>query len=103
MASDRYEFMNLADKPGRLNTEEAAWFLGFAAHDIPVLVAHRMLKPLGNPPLNGGRYFAIPDLEKLRVDFKWLDKASALLVKNWKIKNKGKNPPRNPRKPDLNQ
>ena len=94
MASDRFEFMNMAEKPGRLHADEAAWFLGFAAHDIPVLISHRMLKPLGDPPPNGVRYFARTDLEPLRLDRKWLDKASAILIKHWKLKNDGKNPPR---------
>ena len=35
---------------------------------------------------------AIADLEPLRLDRKWLDKASALLIKHWKIKNERKNP-----------
>lgn len=80
------------DKPGRFNTEEAAWFLGFGAHDIPVLIANKMLNPLGDPPPNGGRYFAISDLEPLRKDRKWLDRASALLIKHWKRKNERRNP-----------
>ena len=49
--------MFVATKPGRLTVEDAAWCLGFAAHVIPVLIAHKLLKPLGNPPPNGGRYF----------------------------------------------
>ena len=61
--------------------------LGFAAHDIPVLIANKLLKPLGNPPPNGGRYFAGSEVDRLRLDTKWLDKASALLVKHWKTKN----------------
>lgn len=87
MNSDRYQFISLSRMPGRLNTEETAWYLGFSAHDIPVLIAHRLLKPLGNPPQNGGRYFAASDVEHLRTDTKWLDKASAILVKHWKMKN----------------
>ena len=87
MDSERYQFINLAKLPGRLNTEETAWCLGFAAHDIPILVANKLLKPLGNPPPNGGRYFAGSDIDRLRSDSKWLDKASALLIKHWRVKN----------------
>jgi hypothetical protein len=90
MDSERYQFMNMSEKPGRLNNIEAAWYLGFAAHDIPVLIANKMLKPLGDPPPNGGRYFACSDLEPLRLNRKWLDKASALLVKHWQLKNASK-------------
>lgn len=87
MDSERYQFINLSKMPGRLNTEEAAWCLGFSAHDIPILVANRLLKPLGNPPPNGGRYFSGSDIDRLRLDTKWLDKASALLIKHWRVKN----------------
>jgi hypothetical protein len=88
MSPDRAQFLNLARTPGRLTAEEAAWYLGFSLHDLPVLVAHKLLKPLGNPPTNGTRYFAGADLETCRLESKWLDKASATLVKHWKDKNK---------------
>jgi len=39
MNPDRKEFLNLRTVPARLLAEEAAWTLGFAAHDIPVLVS----------------------------------------------------------------
>lgn len=93
MDSERYQFINLSKLPGLLNTEETAWCLGFAAHDIPILVANRLLKPLGNPPPNGGRYFSGGEIDRLRLDSKWLDKASALLIKHWKVKNDRKSPP----------
>jgi hypothetical protein len=54
---------------------------------IPVLIANKLLKPLGNPPPNGGRYFSSSEVEQLRLDTKWLDRASALLIKHWKVKN----------------
>ena len=85
--SERHQFISVAGLPGRLTAQEAAWVLGFSDHDIPVLVTHRLLKPLGNPPPNGGRYYALPDLEVLRKDAKWLDKASAVLVKYWRDQN----------------
>jgi hypothetical protein len=90
MNPDRQAFMSLPRVPGRLTTEEAAWFLGFSAHDIPVLVSNKLLKPLGAPPQNGTRYFAGPDLEKARLDSKWLDRASATLIRHWKKKNEGR-------------
>ncbi len=87
MNSERYQFLNAAKLPGRINTEEAAWCLGFSPHDIPVLTARGLLKPLGNPPPNGGRYFSSSEIERLRHDTKWLDKASGTLIKHWKTKN----------------
>ena len=90
MHPDRQAFLSFPRVPGRLTTEEAAWYLGFSAHDIPVLVSQRLLKPLGAPPQNGTRYFAGSDLEKVRTDSKWLDRASATLIKHWRQKNDGR-------------
>ena len=90
MDSERYQFINLAKLPGRLIPEEAAWCLGFSAHDIPILIANNLLKPLGNPPPNGGRYFSGSEIDRLRVDTKWCDRACALLIKLWKVKNNRK-------------
>ncbi len=87
MNSERYQFINLARLPGRLTVEEAAWCLGFYAHDIPVLVTNRLLKPLGNPGPTGRRYFAACQIEQFRLDTKWLEKASALMNKHWQDKN----------------
>jgi hypothetical protein len=79
--SERHQLISVAGLPGRLTAQEAAWVLGFADHNIPVLASNRLLTPLGDPPPNGGRYYALPDLEALRRDTKWLHKASAVLVK----------------------
>jgi hypothetical protein len=48
-----------------LNPEEAAVFLGLCSHDIPILVAHGLLKPLGNPVQSSVKYFATVVLEEL--------------------------------------
>jgi hypothetical protein len=87
MHPDKQAFMSFPRLPGRLTSEEAAWHLGFAMHDIPVLVAHGLLKPLGAPPQSATRYFAGPELEKMRNDSKWLDRASATLIRHWRKKN----------------
>ncbi len=84
MNPDRAAFLNLAFVPARLTAEEAAWYLGFSLHDIPVLVTKKLLEPLGSPPQNGTRYFAAVDLEKFRSDRKWLDRASATLTRHWR-------------------
>jgi hypothetical protein len=74
--------------PARLNMEETAWFLGFAPHDIPILIQAGLLKPLGHPPLHGTKYFAPATVERLRTDLKWLARASDTIVGHWKKKNK---------------
>ena len=87
MNPDRLQFLSLHFPPARLTTEEAAWFLGFLPHEIPILVAANLLKPLGSPAPNGGKHFATVELEKLRNDPFWLAKASNTITRRWKAKN----------------
>ena len=43
--------------PGRLTADRAGEILGFAPHDMPVLVKHRLLTPLGQPAQRSTKYF----------------------------------------------
>jgi hypothetical protein len=90
MNPERAQFLNLKHRPARLNAEEAAWYLGFQSHEIPILVAAKLLRPLGNPALNGCKYFAAEELDRLRIDASWLAKASDVIVKYWRGKNSRK-------------
>lgn len=47
MKQEMQEFLMLRTVPARLGVRETAWLLGFNESDIPVLVAHGLLKPLG--------------------------------------------------------
>lgn len=38
MNPEQKQFLSLERRPARLTTEQAAWLLGFNAHDIPILV-----------------------------------------------------------------
>jgi hypothetical protein len=88
MNPQRKDFLSVTGViPARLDSQETAWFLGFAAHDIPVLVRAGLLKPLGHPPPNGVKYFASATLAGLREDTQWLSRATDTLVKYWKNKN----------------
>jgi hypothetical protein len=87
MQQDKEHFLNLETPPARLTAEEAAWYLGFSAHEIPILTAKGLLKPLGHPPANGPKYFSATALEELRRDEKWLGKASDAIVEYWRTKN----------------
>ncbi len=87
MNPEREHFLNLRDKPGKLTAEEASWHLGFLVHEIPMLMAAGLLKPLGNPPENGGKFFATVDLDILKRDSAWLAKACDAVVKYWKDRN----------------
>jgi hypothetical protein len=61
--------MVLKDYPARLYAEQAATYLGFKPHDIPVLLGAGLLKPLGGSwAAQMIKYFATAELEKLRRD-----------------------------------
>ena len=64
-----------------------ARYLGFSAHEIPILVQKRLLTPLGHPAKNNVRYFAAVTLQELRQDVKWLAKATDATSEAWRIKN----------------
>ena len=76
--------------PARIKVEEVAWYLGFATHEVTILMAEGLLKPLGRPPSTGTKYFSSSALEELRRDEKWLARASDCVVHYWKARNEKK-------------
>ena len=87
MSPEREKFLNLRTPPARFNAEEAAWYLGFAAHDIPVLISKGLLKPLGHPTDATVKFFAFAVLQELRNDAKWLARATDAMISHWRGKN----------------
>jgi hypothetical protein len=92
MNPEKQLYLNLKLPPARATQEEAAWYLGFEPHDIPVLVRNKLLKALGNPPLNGLKHFAMVELEGLRADARWLARATDAVHHHWRNKNKTRKP-----------
>lgn len=88
MRDDQQRFlMLLGQLPARLTAEQAAWVLNCQPHDIPTLVAARLIKPLGNPPQNGIKFFATADLLEASKDSNWLARVSAIIYQHWRKKN----------------
>lgn len=83
----RERFLNMRRLPAMLNPEEAAVFLGLAPHDVPILVANKLLTPLGNPVQSSVKYFAKVVLEELEKDVEWLHRARITLQEHWSMKN----------------
>ena len=77
----------LGQAPARLTAEQAACVLNCQPHDIPTLVAAKLLKPLGNPPPNGIKFFATSDLLESIKDRNWLARVSAAICQHWQRKN----------------
>lgn len=73
--------------PARLRAEQAAWGLNCQPQDVPILVAARRLKPLGNPPPNGIKFFAASELLELVKDRAWLVKVTNAVNQHWHKQN----------------
>ena len=78
--------------PARLDAAQSAALLGFQPHDIPVLTRLGLLKPLGRPSPNSVRHFAAVDIDRLREDREWLDKATRAIGRRWQEKNRTSRP-----------
>jgi hypothetical protein len=91
MNPERLQFLNLRQHPARLNTQETAWYLGFATTEIPHLAKARLLKPLGNPNRSTTKFYATVRLRSLREDEPWLNRASKTIFKFWQLFNEQKN------------
>jgi len=85
-----YMLLNSLRLPGRLTTAEAAAVLGFREHDMNLLVAVKMLKPLGEPATNSPKYFASMVVVELAQNTAWLSKATKMVSKYWQGKNERK-------------
>jgi hypothetical protein len=91
MRSDRLTILNSRRLPARLDTSETASLLGFQEHDIAVLVATKLLTPLGKPAPNAPKYFAALDVTAAAEDREWLARATRIIAKRWREKNARKN------------
>ena len=92
MNTDQKHLLSLTRLPARLDVEQAAQFLGFQEHDVPTLIAARLLTPLGRPSPNSTKYFATVEMEQLRVDVKWLNRATEAVQNHWHRKNRTEAP-----------
>jgi len=91
MKEEKDKFLNvLGQPPARLTVEQTAWVLNCQVHDIPIIVANRLLKPLGNPPPNGIKYFSTLEVLELTRDRSWLAKVTNAVTTHWQKKNAAK-------------
>ena len=88
MRDDQHRFLTLLGQlPARLTVEQTAWVLNCQPHDVPILVSSKLLKPLGNPPPNGIKFFATLDLLDLIKDRAWLAKVTNAVNLYWRNQN----------------
>jgi hypothetical protein len=88
---EQNQFLRLLGQiPARLTAEQTAWALNCQPYDIPVLVAARLLKPLGNPQPNSVKYFASVEVLELAKDRNWLARMTNAVNQHWQKKNASK-------------
>jgi hypothetical protein len=91
MKDEQHRFLALAGQlPARLTSEQAGWVLNCQPHDIPALITSRLLKPLGNPAQNGGKFFCTADVLELLKDRAWLVKVTNTITQHWQRQNSRK-------------
>ena len=89
-AHEKFGLLNCRRLPGRVNTSETAVLLGFQDHDIALLVAAKLLVPLGKPAPNSPKYFAAVEIIERASNAGWLSSATKTLAKHWSLKNQRK-------------
>src|SRR5882757_2255591 len=72
--------------PARLDVVATAKLLGFAEHDIQILMAVGKLTPLGDPAPNAPKWFAAVEMIRLATDQDWLHRATKEIAKHWRHK-----------------
>ena len=88
MKEEQHQFFRLLGQlPARLTAEQAAWVINCQPHDVPALVAARLLKPLGNPAPNSIKFFATMDVLELMKDRSWLAKVTNTVNQHWHKQN----------------
>jgi hypothetical protein len=89
--------------PARLSVDQTATLLGFAFHDIPILMRCKLLHPLDKPAPNAPKWFAAYEIEELRANRKWLDSATKAVGEHWKHKRfRCRKAPRSPSSAPVN-
>ncbi|HUD46697.1 MAG TPA: hypothetical protein VMR33_07695 [Candidatus Baltobacteraceae bacterium] len=88
MKDEQKQFLALVGRPpARLTVEQAAWVLGCQPHDVPILIASRLLKPLGNPSQNGVKVFSTAEVTETAKDRAWLAKMTQTISQHWHKRN----------------
>jgi len=90
------------DSTGTILVAELATFAGssehigsgsaarFQEHDIALLVAAKLLLPLGKPARNAPKYFAAAEIAQRVSNSEWLSSATKHVAKHWLLKNQRK-------------
>ena len=84
------DFLNVRRLQGRLTVRQTAALLNCGEHDVPVLVSHGLLTPLGHPPPNAQKYFSPVEVLQMAGDSEKMGQICDALYKYWQTKNAAK-------------
>ncbi len=84
-------FSLVRQPPARLTVPEVAALIACQPYDVSVLIAARLLKPLGNPLPSSRKYFAAVEIIELMRDRTWLSRVTVTLQKYWEQRNDRRN------------
>ena len=94
MRDEQHRILSLLGQPpARLLPEQVAALLNCEPHAVPLLVAAKLLKPLGKPAPNGTKYFSTQEVLALTRDDKWLHRVTQALSEHWRERNARKKDP----------
>jgi hypothetical protein len=95
VSDDEYKFLSLHRLKGRLLAEEVAFLLNCSPDDVQALTRAGLLKPLGNPPVNGKKFFATKKVLESIDDPNWLARVTNTIYRRWQEKNASRRTPKN--------
>jgi hypothetical protein len=84
------DLLNVRRLPARLTVRQTGALLNCGEHDIPVLVSHGLLTPLGDPPPCAQKYFSPIEVLELAGDPAQMGKICNVLYRHWHDKNAAK-------------
>jgi ligand-binding SRPBCC domain-containing protein len=87
MCEDEYRFKTVRWLSSRLTVEEVGWALSCSPDDVHALTRERLLKPLGNPRINGRKVYWTKEILALGENQAWLNKMTNVIYKRSRDKN----------------
>lgn len=87
MSDDEFRFFSLHRLPGRVTVDEVGWMIKCSAEEVHALTRAGLLKPLGNPPANGKKFYSTKQILNSLDEPNFLSRVTNALYRRWKDKN----------------
>ena len=100
MSDDEFRFLSARHMKARLTVFEVSYLLNCSPEDVQALVRDGLLKPLGNPPVNGRKFFDAKRLAESMQDSNWLARVTNAIYRRWRVKNASRQDRSDPKTPN---